>query len=58
MRVKWVNLGTLGAKGDGVTDDTAAIKDAIAKYRVIYLPTGRYRVPTPSPCSRTPCLSA
>ena len=40
----WVNLKTVGAKGDGVTDDTAAIKDAIAKYPVIYLPQGKYKV--------------
>ena len=40
----WVNLRSLGAKGDGVTDDTAVIKEAIAKHRAIYLPSGRYRV--------------
>jgi len=40
----WVNLHTLGAKGDGVTDDTAAIKKAIADHRTIYFPSGRYIV--------------
>jgi len=40
----WVNLKTFGAKGDGVTDDTAVIKDAIAKYNTIYLPQGKYKV--------------
>ncbi len=40
----WVNLRALGAKGDGSTDDTAAFKEAIAKHRAIYLPSGRYRV--------------
>ena len=40
----WVNLRALGAKGDGVTDDTAILQAAIARHRAIYLPTGRYRV--------------
>jgi len=41
---EWANLRALGAKGDGVTDDTAAVRAAIAAHRVIYVPTGRYRV--------------
>ena len=41
---KWVNLKTLGAKGDGSTDDTRAIQDAIDKYPSIYVPQGWYRV--------------
>jgi sugar lactone lactonase YvrE len=40
----WVNLQTLGAKGDGTTDDTAAIRQAIASYRAIYIPSGHYIV--------------
>ncbi|RZU41027.1 sugar lactone lactonase YvrE [Edaphobacter modestus] len=40
----WVNLKSLGAKGDGSTDDTAAIREAIAAHRTIYIPTGRYIV--------------
>ena len=40
----WVNLRSLGAKGDGVTDDTAAIRKAIAEHDVLYVPMGRYRV--------------
>jgi len=40
----WVNLRTLGAKGDGVTDDTAAIQHAIDAHNVLYIPTGRYIV--------------
>jgi len=40
----WANLHTLGAKGDGVTDDTAAIKKAIAEHRTIYFPSGHYIV--------------
>ena len=40
----WVNLRTLGAKGDGATDDTAAIQKAIDENTAIYIPTGRYLV--------------
>jgi hypothetical protein len=40
----WVNLHALGAKGDGVTDDTAAIKMAIAEHHTIYFPSGHYIV--------------
>ena len=38
----WVNLRTLGAKGDGKTDDTAVFRKAIAENRTLYLPTGKY----------------
>ena len=40
----WVNLRTLGAVGDGVADDTEALRKAIAEHRTIYLPSGQYRV--------------
>jgi sugar lactone lactonase YvrE len=40
----WVNVQTLGAKGDGVTDDTAALRKAIAEHRTIYIPSGQYIV--------------
>jgi hypothetical protein len=43
-RELWVNVKTLGVKGDGATDDTAALKEAIAKNKVLYLPMGRYKV--------------
>ncbi|MEM4313017.1 MAG: glycosyl hydrolase family 28-related protein [Thermoplasmata archaeon] len=41
---KWINIISLGAKGDGITDDTRIIQDAVNKYDVIYFPTGRYIV--------------
>ncbi len=41
---EWVNVHTLGVKGDGVTDDTAAIHAAIAAHRVLYFPSGHYIV--------------
>jgi sugar lactone lactonase YvrE len=40
----WVNLLTLGAKGDGETDDTKVIQDAIDRYPTIYVPQGWYRI--------------
>ncbi|MDZ7762808.1 MAG: glycosyl hydrolase family 28-related protein [Melioribacteraceae bacterium] len=43
----WVNVKQFGALGDGKTDDTEAIKEAIAKHKNVYLPTGWYRVKEP-----------
>ncbi len=40
----WINVQTLGVKGDGQTDDTAALKEAIAKHRTLYFPIGWYNV--------------
>jgi sugar lactone lactonase YvrE len=40
----WVNVHTLGVVGDGTTDDTAAIQNAIATHRVLYFPSGHYRI--------------
>ncbi len=39
---EWVNVRTLGVAGDGATDDTAAIQQAIANHRALYFPSGRY----------------
>jgi hypothetical protein len=36
------NVKTLGAKGDGITNDTTIIQNAINNYSVIYLPKGTY----------------
>jgi sugar lactone lactonase YvrE len=41
---QWVNIRSLGVKGDGRTDDTAAIQHAIDTTRVLYVPSGRYIV--------------
>lgn len=41
---EWVNIKDLGASGDGTTDDTQIIRDAIAKHKVIYFPQGWYRI--------------
>jgi sugar lactone lactonase YvrE len=40
----WGNVLDFGAKGDGVADDTQAIKNAIAAKRTVYFPSGQYRV--------------
>jgi sugar lactone lactonase YvrE len=40
----WVNVRTLGVVGDGQADDTAAIQRAIEANRILYFPTGFYKV--------------
>jgi Pectate lyase superfamily protein/SMP-30/Gluconolactonase/LRE-like region len=40
----WANAMDLGAKGDGSTDDTAALQHAVDTARIVYLPSGRYRL--------------
>jgi hypothetical protein len=41
---EWTNVRTLGAAGDGKTDDTAAIQKAIDGHRILYFPSGVYLV--------------
>jgi Pectate lyase superfamily protein/SMP-30/Gluconolactonase/LRE-like region len=38
----WVNIRSLGVKGDGLTDDTVALQKAIDTHTVLYFPSGRY----------------
>ena len=40
----WINVRTIGAKGDGKTDDTAVLKKAIAQHATLYFPIGWYCV--------------
>ena len=40
----WVNVRTLGVKGEPDVDDTAALKAAIDHHRVLFFPAGIYRV--------------
>ncbi|HUQ08731.1 MAG TPA: glycosyl hydrolase family 28-related protein, partial [Steroidobacteraceae bacterium] len=41
---QWVNVRSLGARGDGQTDDTEALLAAIDKHAVLFFPSGTYRV--------------
>ena len=41
---QWIDVRTLGVKGNGTSDDTAALKAAIAAHRVLYFPSGFYPV--------------
>jgi hypothetical protein len=41
---EWVNVRTLGVKGDGGSDDTASVQQAIDQHRVLYFPGGMYRL--------------
>lgn len=40
----WANVRDFGAKGDGQTDDTKAIREALSRHKTVYLPSGWYRV--------------
>ena len=42
-----VNIKDLGAAGDGVTDDTQVILNALATYNEIYFPNGTYVISQP-----------
>lgn len=42
-----VNVLDYGAVGDGIADDTNALKDAIAAAKLVYLPAGTYRITSP-----------
>jgi hypothetical protein len=41
---QWTDVRSFGARGDGKTDDTAALQKAIDSSRVVYLPLGFYLV--------------
>jgi hypothetical protein len=41
---EWTDVRGLGVVGDGQTDDTAALQRAIDGHRVLYFPTGFYKV--------------
>lgn len=40
----FVNVKTIGVVGDGLTDDTTAIQNAIDNYDCIYFPSGEYLI--------------
>ncbi len=41
---EWTDVHTLGIRGDQNTDDTAGIQQAIDSHRVLYFPSGLYRL--------------
>jgi hypothetical protein len=40
----WVNVLSLGVRGDGIADDTEALRRAVAEHKTLYFPSGQYRV--------------
>jgi len=40
----WVNVHSLGVKGDGSTDDTAALQKAVDGHKTLFFPSGYYIV--------------
>jgi sugar lactone lactonase YvrE/plasmid stabilization system protein ParE len=40
----WVNVQEIGAKGDGGTDDTAVLQQAIDAHQALFFPSGFYRL--------------
>lgn len=47
-----INIKMLGAKGDGVNDDTDIIQNAINTYSAIYIPKGTYKITKPISISK------
>ena len=44
---EWATPQDFGAFGDGIADDTAAINQALAEERAVFLPPGTYRITAP-----------
>lgn len=52
----WVNIQELGAKGDGVTDNTRIFQEAINTYSVVYIPQGWYVISETLKLKENTCL--
>lgn len=44
LQKDWTNIKKYGAQGDGITDDTEAIRKAIEASDILYFPQGKYRI--------------
>ncbi len=44
LQKDWTNIKKYGALGDGITDDTEAIRRAIEDSDILYFPQGKYRI--------------
>jgi hypothetical protein len=53
---KWVNIRDLGAKGDGISDDTGIFQKAIEEHDVIYIPQGWYIISESLKLKTNTCL--
>lgn len=42
----FINVKLLGAKGDGIADDTAIIQKALDKFKAVFIPAGTYKITT------------
>jgi Pectate lyase superfamily protein/SMP-30/Gluconolactonase/LRE-like region len=40
----WVNVRDVGVRGDAVSDETEALRRAIARHRTLYFPLGAYKI--------------
>lgn len=52
----WVSVLKYGAKGDGETDDTKAIQEAVNSEKVLYFPQGIYKVTDTITLPKDVCL--
>lgn len=50
LKPQYVSVKDFGAKGNGTTDDTAALTAAAALGKAIYLPEGTYKTTSAIPC--------
>lgn len=52
----WLNVKDYGAKGDGITDDTEAIKLALSKGDNLYFPVGVYVISEKIDLNKSTCM--
>jgi len=52
----WVNVKNYGAAGDGISDDTTAIQNALNTGKNIYFPSGNYKITNTITCNKSNIL--